>query len=225
MTRANRSGLLGSEMRRFLAAVLSSSLPLLAAVPAGADTGSRQLEYAVVATSGGVARRATVTVDFVGGSAERVLTVNVDEIVDDNTERHAYVGIEPSGSLRATTVQSLTSEEEAICSLMAMESEDLAGVSTGDSWEREGPVPGGRHHTRFSVLGVDDDGFVEFAVSRDLIRNDGSVARWRGTMHYDAGGFVPSTITLNGKLIAADAPGGGRNVAMSIRLLHDTFKH
>jgi len=225
MTGVRGSGLLVGEMRRFLAAVLSSSLPLLAAVPAGADTASWQLEYAVVATSGGVARRATVTVDFVGGSAEHLMTVNVDEVVDDNTEREAYVGIEPSGSLRATTVQSLTSEEEAICSLMAMESEDLSGVSTGDSWEREGPVPGGRHHTRFSVLGTDDDGFVEFAVSRDLVHNDGSVARWRGTMHYDAGGFVPATITLNGNLIPAGDPAAGRNVAMSIRLLHDTFKH
>jgi hypothetical protein len=225
MTGACRSGVLESEMRRFLAAVLSSSLPLLAVVPAEADGPSRQVQYAVVATSGGVARRATVTVDFIGGSAERVMSVNVDEVVDDSTSRHAFVGIEPTGSLRANTVAQLTAEEETICSLMSMESEDLAGVSTGDHWEREGPVPGGRHHTRYSVLGVDDDGFVEFAVARDLQHSDGSSARWRGTMHYDANGFVPATITLNGDLTAGgDAP-AGRNVAMSIRLVHDTFKH
>jgi hypothetical protein len=225
MTGARRFGLLVSEMRRLLAAVLSSSLPLLAALPAEADGPSRQVEYAVVATSGGVARRATVRVDFIGGSAERVMRVNVDEMVDDRTARHAFVGIEPSGSLSAADVLQLTSEEETICSMMSMESEDLAGISIGDHWEREGPLPGGRHRTRFSVLGVDDAGYVEFAVSRDLQHDDGSSARWRGTMHYDANGFIPATITLNGNLIAGDDPASGRNVAMSIRLVHDTFKH
>jgi len=212
-------------MRRFLAAVLSSSLPLLAVVPAEADAPSRQVEYAVVATSGGIARRATVTVDFIGGSAERVMNVNVDEVIDDNTERDADVGIEPSGSLLSTSVRQLTAEEETICSLMSLESEDLAGVSTGDHWEREGPVPGGRHHTRFAVLGVDDDGYVEFAVSRNLQHYDGSSAQWRGTMHYDANGFVPASITLNGSLSNSDDPAAGRSVAMTIRLVHDTFKH
>ena len=225
MTGACRFVSLVSEMRRFLAAVLSSSLPLLAAVPAAADAPSRQVEYAVVATSGGVARRATVRVDFIGGSANRVMRVNVDEYVDDSTARHAFVGIEPTGSLSAADVVQLTSEEETICSMMSIESEDLAGVSTGDHWEREGPVPGGRHHTRFSVLGVDDAGYVEFAVARDLQHDDGSSARWRGTMHYDANGFVPATITLNGNLSAGSDAAVGRNVAMSIRLVRDTFKH
>jgi hypothetical protein len=225
MTGACRFGLLGSEMRRFLAAVLSSSLPLLAAVPAAADGPSRQLEYAVVATSGGIARRASVRIDFIGGSADHTMTVNVDERGDGGDPDSAYVGIEPSGSLRADTVRALTSEEDAICSLMSLESEDLAGVSTGDHWEREGPVPGGHHHTRFSVLGVNDAGLVEFAVSRDLQHNDGSVARWRGTMLYDADSSVPSTITLNGNVSTEDDPSNGRNVAMTIRLVHDTFKH
>jgi hypothetical protein len=200
-------------MRRFLAAVLSSSLPLLAAVPAQAGP-SRQLQYAVVATSGGIARRATVVVDFVSGSAERVMNVNVDEIADGAVQQDAYIGIEPSSSLLGDVLGSLTTEEDAICSLMAMESEDLAAVSIGQHWERQGPVPGGHHHTRFSVLGVNDDGLVQFAVSRDLERNDGTVARWRGTMLYNANDFVPSTITLNGE-----------NIALSIRLVHDTFKH
>jgi hypothetical protein len=213
-------------MRRFLAAVLSSSLPLLAVVPAEADAPSRQVAYAVVATSSGVVRRATVTVDFIGGSAERVMSVDVDEDVDTGIVRHDNVGIEPTGSLRADTDQQLTAEEETICSLMSMESEDLAGVSTGDHWEREGAVPGGHHRTRFAVLGVDEAGYVEFAVSRDLVRDDGSSARWRGTMHYDANGFVPATITLNGSLSDGDDPSAAaRSVAMTIRLVHDTFKH
>jgi hypothetical protein len=211
-------------MRRFLAAVLSSSLPLLTVVPAAAEAPSRHLEYSVVATSGGVARRATVSIDFVSGSAERTMNVNVAE-VGSFGEQQAYVGIEPSGSLRAGAMRSLTSEEDAICSLMAMESEDLAAVSRGDHWEREGPVPGGRHHTRFSVLGVNDDGLVEFAVSRDLLHDDGTVARWRGTMLYDAGAFVPATITLNGNVSGDNDPGDGRNIALTIRLVHDTFKH
>jgi hypothetical protein len=215
MTGACRFGSLDKEMRRFLAALLSSSLPLLATGPVAAAAPGRTLEYAVVATSGGIARRASVTIDFVGGSADRVMTVNVDG---------TYVGIEPSGSLRSDTMR-LSNEEEAICSLMAMESEDLAGVSTGDHWEREGPVPGGRHHTRFSVLGVSDAGLVEFAVSRDLLRNDGSVARWRGTMLYDADAFVPAKITLNGNVSSDEDSGDGSNVAMSIQLVHDTFKH
>ncbi|HEV8021128.1 MAG TPA: hypothetical protein VGP41_07715 [Candidatus Lustribacter sp.] len=178
----------------------------------------------MVATSGGVARRATVSIDFVSGSAERTMNVNVAE-VGSFGEQQAYVGIEPSGSLRAGAMRSLTSEEDAICSLMAMESEDLAAVSRGDHWEREGPVPGGRHHTRFSVLGVNDDGLVEFAVSRDLLHDDGTVARWRGTMLYDAGAFVPATITLNGNVSGDNDPGDGRNIALTIRLVHDTFKH
>jgi hypothetical protein len=101
----------------------------------------------------------------------------------------------------------------------------MTGVrrSIGDHWEREGLVPGGRHHTRFSVLGVRDDGLVEFAVSRDLQRNDGSVARWRGTMLYNADDFVPSTITLNGSVSDDSAASG--NVALTIHLVHDTFKH
>ena len=225
MTGVRRSGLLDGEMRRFLAAVLTSSFPLLAVVQADADAPARQLEYAVVATSGGIARRATVRIDFIGGSAERVMTVNVAEAGAGGEPQGAYVGIEPSGSLRADTVRSLTNEEEAICSLMAMESEDLTGISIGDHWEREGPVPGGRHHTRFAVLGVKDGGLVEFAVSRDLLRDDGSVARWRGTMLYDADAFVPSAITLNGSVSVDDDPADGRNVAMSIHLIHDTFEH
>jgi hypothetical protein len=200
-------------MRRFLAAVLSSSLPLLAVAPAQASP-SRLLQYSVVATSGGYAHRATVTVDIIGGSAERVMNVNVDGMP---------LGIEPSGSLLGGAGHELTSEEDAICSLMSLESEDLAGVSTGDHWDREGPVPGGRHHTRYSVLGVNDEGFVQFAVSRDLQRRDGSVARWHGTMLYDSEAFVPSTIALNGDV--SDDSGSAQNVALTIHLIHDSFKH
>ncbi len=225
MTAASRSGVLESEMRRFLAAVLSSSLPLLAVVPAQADAPSREVEYAVVATSGGVARRATVTVDFIGGSAERVMRVNVRRTRRRQFRTARDVGITPDGSLRATDVAQLTAEEETICSLMSLESEDLAGVSTGDHWEREGPVPGGRHHTHYAVLGVDDAGDVQFSVARDLEHSDGSSARWRGTMDYDANGFVPERITLKGDLTAADDDAAGRTVAMTISLIHDTFKH
>jgi hypothetical protein len=57
-----------------------------------------------------------------------LMSVNVEETVDDNTQRHAFVGIEPSGALRADTLAQLTAETETICSLMSMESEDLAGV-------------------------------------------------------------------------------------------------
>jgi hypothetical protein len=224
MTGARRSGVLRSEMRRFLAAVLSSSLPLLAAVPAEAAGPSRQVQYAVVSTSGGVARRATITVHFMDGSINRVMNVTVDEAIDDNTERQAYVGIEPTGALRSVDVAQLTAEEETICSLISMGSEDLEGVSTGDHWEREGALPGGRHHTRFAVLGVTDTGYVDFAVARDLRHNDGSTAQWRGTMHYDSTAAVPATITLNGSLIANDDPAPGRNVALTIRLVHDTFR-
>jgi hypothetical protein len=81
-------------------------------------------------------------------------------------------------------------------------------------------VPGGRHHTRYAVLGVDKQGFVEFSVARDSLHDDGPSARWRGTMHYDADAAVPSKIVLN-----VDLGEGGRSVAMSIRLVRDTFKH
>jgi hypothetical protein len=211
-------------MRRFLAAVLSSSLPLLVAVPVSADAG-RTLEYTVVATSGGVARQASVTVDFIGGSANRVMNVNVGERNDgDGNRQAAYVGIEPSGALQAASPQSLTTEVDTICSLMALESEDMDGVGVGDHWEREGAVPGGREHTRFSVISVRDGGLVELAIARDLQHNDGSVAQWRGTMLYNATDFVPSTITLNGNVSSEDTP-NARNVALTIRLVHDTFKH
>ncbi|MGA2392284.1 MAG: hypothetical protein ABSH03_02910 [Candidatus Lustribacter sp.] len=179
----------------------------------------------MVATSGGIARRATVTIDFVGGSAERVMNVDVDEVGDAGQMLDAAIGIEPSGALRAESPSGLTNEEEALCSLMALESEDMYGVGVGDHWERQGPVPGGRHHTRFSVLGVTDDGLVQLAVSRDLVRDDGSVARWSGTMLYDADSSVPATITLNGNVSADNDPADGRNIAMTIHLIHDTFKH
>jgi hypothetical protein len=211
-------------MRRFLAAVLCSSLPLVSGSPVNAGP-SRTLEYTVLATSSGSARRATVTIDFLGGSAERVMNVDVNEVGDEGAQRDAEVGIEPSGALLADSTPSLTSEEEAICSLMALESEDMAGVDVGDHWERQGPVPGGRNHTRFAVLGMTDDGLVRIAVTRDLVRDDGSVARWNGTLLYDADSSVPSTITLNGNVSSDDDLTGGRDVAMTIRLVHDTFKH
>jgi len=211
-------------MRRFLAAVLSSSLPLLVVVPADA-TGGRTLQYSVVATSGGIARRATVTIDFIGGSAERTMNVDVDETGDGGPVAGAAIGIEPTGALQAESPAGLTNEEEALCSLMALESEDMYGVGVGDHWERQGPVPGGRHHTRFSVLSVTDEGLVQLAVSRDLVRNDGSVARWSGTMLYDADSSVPSTISLNGNISGHADPADSGNVAMQIHLIHDTFKH
>lgn len=193
-------------------------------VPAGA-VGGRTLQYSVLARSGGIARRATVTIDFVGGSAERVMNVDVDEVGDAGPPLDAAIGIEPTGALRAESPSGLTNEEEALCSLMALESEDMYGVAVGDHWERQGPVPGGHHRTRFSVLGVTDDGLVQLAVSRDLVRDDGSVARWSGTMLYDADSSVPATISLNGSVSADDDPADGHNVAMTIHLIHDTFKH
>jgi len=72
---------------------------------------------------------------------------------------------------------------------------------------------------------VTDEGLVQLAVSRDLVRNAGSVARWSGTMLYDADSSVPSTITLNGNVSASHDPADSGNVAMSIHLIHDTFKH
>lgn len=212
-------------MRRLCVAVLCSSLPFAVLTTAQASPG-RTLQYSVVATSAGIARHATVTVDFLGGSAERVMNVDVDEVAETGEQLGADVGIEPSGSLRSRTAQSLTSEEEAICSLMALESEDMAGVGKGDHWERQGPVPGGRQHTRFTVLGVSDAGLVELGIARDTLRDDGSLARWSGTMFYDAEAFVPSIITLTGNLNSDDDERiGGRSVALTIRLIHDTFKH
>src|SRR5580658_9545029 len=165
-------------MRRFLAAVLSSSLPLLVVLPADA-VGGRTLQYSVVATSGGIARRATVTIDFIGGSAERMMNVNVDEVPDAGPPLDATIGIEPTGALRAESPSGLTNEEEALCSLMAL----------------------------------------------DLVRDDGSEARWSGTMLYDADSSVPSTITLSGNVSESHDPADSGNVAMQIHLIHDTFKH
>lgn len=197
-------------MRRFLAAVLASSLPLLPAAPAGAD--GRTLQYAVVSTIGGVSRQASVTVDFIGGSADRVMNASVGETDSGGERVPATVGIEPSGSLRANYL--LTDEEDAICSLMALESEDMDGVGVGDHWDRGGPVPGGMQHTRFNVLHVRDGGLIELSVAHELRRDDGRLSQWNGTMLYNATDFVPSTITLR-----------GNDGALTIRLVHDTFKH
>jgi hypothetical protein len=209
-------------MRRFLAAVLFSSIPLAAAGPAGAAP-ARELQYSVVATSGDIVRRATVRVDFVGGSPDRIMDVALDE-VDEASDRQAGVGIDPKGSLIADQRQGLTSEEEAICSFISLESEDLAGVEPGDHWDREGPVPGGRSHIHYAVLAVTQDGYVDFALSRDVRSDDGSTAHWSGTMHYDADSVVPSTIVLNGTLTGDDASNASRSVAISIHLTDDTFK-
>jgi hypothetical protein len=209
-------------MRRFLAAVLLSSIPLAAAGPAGAAP-ARELQYSIVATSGDIVRRATVRVDFVGGSPDRIMDVSLDE-VDEASERLAGVGIDPKGSLITDQRQGLTNEEEAICSFISLESEDLAGVEVGDHWDREGPVPGGRSHTHYAVLAVTQDGYVDFAVARDVRRDDGSAARWTGTMHYDADSVVPSTIVLNGTLTGDGASDAPRTVAIAIHLTGDTFK-
>jgi hypothetical protein len=210
-------------MRRFLAAVLISSLPLVAVVPASAAVPARELQYAVVATSGDIVRRATVRVDFVGGSPDHIMNVALDE-VDETSERAAGVGIDPKGSLIGADSRQLTSEEEALCSFISLESEDLAGVEPGDHWERQGPTPGGRYHSRFAVLTVSPDGYVDFSVARDVQLDDGSTARWSGTMHYDAEGVVPTTIVLNGTLSGEYAGDGPRSVAISIHLTNDTFK-
>lgn len=201
-------------MRRFIASVLTSSLALsLAAVlPARADGPSRELEYAIVASNGGVQRHATVRVDFVGGSPDRVMDVDVDERDDVADGPLAYVGIEPSGSLRIDAMQQLTSEEEAICTFMSLESEDLIAMGPGDHWDRKGSVPGGRYLTHYAVVAVEPDGSLDFDISRDLVRGDGSVVHWAGRMVYDANGVVPTEITLTGA------------GALSIRLVRDTFR-
>ncbi len=185
----------------------------MAALPAGASGPTRELEYAVVTSNGGVARHETVRVDFVGGSSERLTNVNVGEFDDGNARAVAYVGIEPSGSLRVDPVESITSEEEAILTFMSLESEDLIAMGPGDHWERRGVVPTGHYVTRYAVTAVHDDGALEFHVTRELYRDDGSVVRWDGRMVYDQEGVVPTEITLNG------------DAALSIRLTRDTFRH
>jgi hypothetical protein len=63
------------------------------------------------------------------------------------------------------------------------------------------------------VVDVRPDGSVDFQIQRDLYHDNGSVVRWTGTMLYDANGVVPDEITLTG------------DAALSIRLMHDTFRH
>ncbi len=174
---------------------------------------SRQLEYAVIATSGGMERHATVRVDFVGGSAERLMFVNIGERDDTAVANAASVGILAAGGLRVQGQQALTSEEEAICAFMSLESEDLIAMDAGDHWERKGPTAGGRYLMRFAVTGVRPDGTMQFNVTRDVYRDNGSTAHWTGTMTYDQNAVVPSAITLAGE------------AALSIRLTRDTFKH
>lgn len=200
-------------MRRFIASGLLLSVLALTAVPAVAAGSSRELEYAVVASSGGVERHATVRVAFVGGSPERVMNVDVDELDDQAGRQFANVGILPSGALKLAPMSFLTSEEEAICTFMSLESEDLIAMGPGDHWERRGLVPGGRYLTRFMVVDVRPDSSVDFQIQRELYHDDGSVVRWSGTMLYDANGVVPDEITLTG------------GAALSIRLMHDTFRH
>ncbi len=186
---------------------------MIAALPAAAAGPSRELEYAVVASSGGIERHTTVRIAFVGGSPDRVMSVYVDERGERDDRQTAYVGIEPTGTLRLDPPDSLSSEEEAICTFMSLESEDLIAMGPGDHWERRGFVPGGRYLTRYSVVGVRPDGSVDFRVARDLFRADGTIGHWSGHMLYDAEGVVPTEISLDG-----DAP-------LSIRLVRDTFRH
>jgi len=182
-------------------------------VPALADTPTRQLEYAVVATNGGAARHATVRVDFVGGSAERLMIVNVGETDDTSLSNAANVGILASGALQVEGAASLTSEEEAICAFMSLESEDLIAMGPGDHWERKGVTSGGRYLMRFAVTGVAPDGKMDFNVTRDLYRDNGSTVHWSGTLTYDQNAVVPAAITLGG------------DATLSIRLTRDTFVH
>lgn len=199
-------------MRRYLASLLTLSAVLAPAVPVWADGPSRQLEYTVVASSGGVDRHATVRVDFVGGSAERLMIVNVGEIDDRSPARAASVGILAAGGLRVEGNQQLTSEAEAICSFMSLESEDLIAMGPGDRWERKGVTAGGRYVIRYVVTSVSPDGYMQFNVTRDVLHDDGSIAHWTGTLTYDVNAVVPSQIALAG------------DAALSIRLSRDTFK-
>jgi hypothetical protein len=200
-------------MRRFLAVLFTSSAVVAAVLPAAADTPSRQLEYTVVASSGGAERHATVRIDFVGGSADRLMIVNVGETDDTALSNAVNVGILASGGLRVEGAQSLTSEEDAILAFMSLESEDLIAMGPGDHWERKGETAGGHYLMRFNVTGVTPDGKMTFNVTRDLTHDDGTAAHWAGTLTYDQNAVVPSAITL---------AGAG---ALTIRLTRDTFGH
>jgi hypothetical protein len=200
-------------MRRFFASLLSTSAVLAATAPAFADAPARHLEYAVVAMNGGAARHATVHVDFVGGSAERLMIVNVAETDDTALSNAANVGILASGALRVEGTQALTSEEEAICAFMSLESEDLIAMGPGDHWERKGLTAGGRYLMRFAVTAVAPDGKMDFNVTRDLYRDNGSTVHWSGTLNYDQNAVVPAAITLGG------------DATLTIKLTRDTFVH
>ncbi len=210
-------------MRRFFAVPLVS-LFLLTALPAAADPPLREVEYRVTAVRDGLVSHAVVRVDFVGGSAQDQVVVDVDEI-DGIGERPApAIAIDRSGSLRSEAALALSAEEDLICSFMGLESENMTGVGRGDRWERLTDSPGRHNRTRYTVLDA-RQGYVQLSVQRESVNGDGAVTRWNGTLVYDATGVVPTRIALNG-LFSGDGTwtSGTRNLAMAIELRRDTFQ-
>ena len=183
----------------------------------------REVEYGVTAVRDGLVSHALVRVDFVAGSAQDQMVVDVDEI-DGVGERPApAVAIDRSGSLRSDADSALSAEEDLICSFMALESENMTGVARGDRWERITQSPGRRNRTRYTVLDA-RQGYVQLSVQRESINANGAATRWNGTLVYDATGVVPTRISLNGLFSDDGSWTGTRNLAMAIELRRDTFQ-
>jgi hypothetical protein len=192
------------------------------AVPAGASP-LREVEYSVTATSDGLARHARVRLDFQGGDARAAMQVALDEMDGTNEENAPNVTLDHTGVTAIDNSEGLTDEEEAICYFMALESQDMDGLSRGDNWVSRAAVPGGQQTTHFVVTDVTGNGYIAFSVQRSIQRRDGSTANWRGTMTYDAHAIVPTSIALQGEIDPAGqrAP---RRIALAITLASDTFQ-
>ena len=213
-------------MRRFLAVLLSTSCPLLCggagAMPQRSGTRGR------IQRVGG-ARRGALSLRragrFSGRQRAKRLNVNVDERDARGERETPYVGIRPTAACASSAhAGSATKRKRSVrsCRSSRKISRASRGATIGSGKVR---CRAASHLTRFAVLGVGADRLPETgrvarrAARRRLefamARNDALRCDW----------LVPSAITLNGHICGAFDGAASGNVAMSIRLTRDTFKH
>lgn len=213
-------------MRRIatvLVVALVSSAPLVA--PAATNAPLRHLEYTVGRGVDGRMQQGVLVVDILSASSARGLTVDLDEKIAGNDQWTPHVSIDPKGVIDVPDDSALSDEEEAVLYFLALDTENMTGLAKGDSWERAGALPDGRHLTRYAVLGADGNLVLDLQVTRTIMREDGSTGSWRGRMQYDANDVVPLGFALSGRIRQHDADTlKSHDITLTAKLAGDSYK-
>ena len=180
----------------------------------------RQLHYAGTRTVGDESRPIAIDVDI--GRMDRsdaVTWILVDEHVGDRDLGPRHVTLNSSGVVEAAG--RLTFEEETILDMIALQFEDMDGLSAGNHWTRSGSLQDGTHETVYRVRS-NVDGIVDIDVSRTMSSGSGASGSWNGQMMYNSSTVAPTSIDLTGEL--ATEGQSQRPLAFSARLVGDSFQ-